>query len=55
LFPNCSPDVFEDNRVYKVPLSVSESDVLCEQFIERTESDGGNRERGVARFKDDPR
>ena len=43
LFPNCSPDVLENNPVHKVPLFVHENPVCCPQFIERTESGGGNR------------
>lgn len=45
LFPNCSPDVLENNPVHKVPLFVHENPVCYPQFIERTESDGDNRER----------
>ena len=55
LFANGSPKHLVNNPVHKVSLSVGRKELRCLQFIERTESGGGDRKKGVARLKDNPR
>jgi hypothetical protein len=55
LFANCSPARFGNNPVHKVSLSVTKKALCSSQFIERAESDGGNRKKVVVRLKDNPR
>ena len=47
--------VFVNKCVDMIPLSVFIFLIICSQFIERTEMDGGSQQIEVGRLKDNPR